>query len=329
MAKTATNSVVGKAGRGEVDRDAEMAAFAEIIRIAETASHGKEPGAGPEETAQARGCRIKALPSRLRERGAEVAARQNPVNAPLLQATFGDELAGVEEPQRLTVLTTKYWGPVARQFTVSFMESVSADLRVRILSHMNAWSKTTNRTFVETSDTGEIRIAFEPDGYWSYLGTDVMLIPRGRPTMNLEGFTMSTPESEYRRVVRHETGHTLGFPHEHMRRELVARIDREKAYKYFERTQGWSKKVVDQQVLTPLDDKSIMGTLPDQDSIMCYQLPAEITKDGLPIRGGLDINETDFAFAGLIYPKTSLAPRGGSADLDDDWGPDMDVEVTY
>src|SRR5207248_2959407 len=105
---------------------------------------------------------------------------------------------------------------------------------------------------------------------------------------NLQGFTMSTPESEYKRVVRHETGHTLGFPHEHMRRALVARIDPEKAYEYFERTQGWPRSVVDQQVLTPLDETSLMGTPADETSIMCYQLPGSITRDGRPIIGGLD-----------------------------------------
>jgi len=55
-------------------------------------------------------------------------------------------------------------------------------------------------------------------GYWSYLGTDILHIPKNRPTMCLENFSMDTLESEYKRVVRHETGHTLGFPHEHMRR---------------------------------------------------------------------------------------------------------------
>ena len=58
----------------------------------------------------------------------------------------------------------------------------------------------------------------EWSGYWSYLGTDVLHIPVDQQTMNLQGFTERTPESEYRRVVRHETGHTMGFPHEHMRR---------------------------------------------------------------------------------------------------------------
>jgi hypothetical protein len=72
--------------------------------------------------------------------------------------------------------------------------------------------------------------------------------------MNLQDFSMNTPESEYHRVVRHETGHTLGFPHEHLRKELVARIDPHKVYAYFLATQGWDRATVDAQVLTPLDD---------------------------------------------------------------------------
>jgi len=131
--------------------------------------------------------------------------------------------------------------------------------------------------------------------------------------MNLQSFTMNTPESEYHRVVRHETGHTLGFPHEHMRRELVARIDPQKAYTYFRATQGWDRPMVDAQVLTPLQDRSIFGTPADQDSIMCYQLPGQITTDGQPIRGGLDINTTESGFAALIYPPPAPpAPVTGS-----------------
>ena len=68
---------------------------------------------------------------------------------------------------------------------------------------------------------------------------------------------METPESEFHRVVRHETGHTLGFPHEHMRRELVDKIDRRKAIAFFEETQGWSEQEVIQQVLTPIEESSL------------------------------------------------------------------------
>lgn len=205
-------------------------------------------------------------------------------------------------------MVQKYWGAQARQFTVSFLENPAKDLRVRILSHMNAWSSRCGVTFKETTGVGQVRISLAGDGYWSYVGTDILHVPQNQPTMNLQGFSMDTPESEYHRVVRHETGHTLGFPHEHMRQELVARIDPKKAYPYFLRTQGWDKATVDSQVLTPLKQASIMGTPPDQTSIMCYQLPGEITKDSKPITGGTDINQNDYAFAARIYPKPA-APK--------------------
>jgi hypothetical protein len=109
-------------------------------------------------------------------------------------------------------------------------------------------------------------------------------------------------------VVRHETGHTLGFPHEHMRKQLVDKIDPAKAIAFFMRTQGWSEAEVRAQVLTPLEESSLMGT-PNADpkSIMCYQIPGQITKDGKPIIGGKDIDLSDFTFVGKIYPKKSSA----------------------
>ena len=53
---------------------------------------------------------------------------------------------------------------------------------------------------------------------------------------------MRTSEAEFRRVVRHEAGHTLGFDHEHMRSDIVKRIDREKAIAFFDRTEGWTPR---------------------------------------------------------------------------------------
>ena len=47
----------------------------------------------------------------------------------------------------------------------------------------------------------------------------------------------------------------------------------------------------------------IMGSVSDEHSSMCYQIPGEITRDGLPIVGGRDIDEADYTFAASIYPK--------------------------
>ena len=281
---------------------------------------------GYEPPANVTGCSIKALPKRLLIKAAAHARRINPVNAPMAAQIGRNSGLGVMDPMQIAVLTAKYWGPTPRQLTVSFMESTPADLRSRILGHMNAWTQTACISFVETGGTGDVRISREGSGYWSYLGTDIKLIPTNRPTMNLQEFSMSTQESEYHRVVRHETGHTLGFPHEHMRKGLIARIDPDKAYRYFLATQGWDKAMVDAQVLTGLDKASLMGTPEDQTSIMCYQLPASITNDGQPILGGTDINPTDFEFAGRIYPKASSAVQTRViGDQDGDWDASEDV----
>jgi len=280
-----------------------LSAIAEMARDA-----GCSSGSGPSYNDESNvdpdmpGCSVKALPKRLLEKAASKATQINPMNAPMM-ALSGYDGVGVMDPLAIAVMTTKYWGPQPRRLTVSFMDSASSSVRARILSHMNAWTKTGGISFVETGGTGQVRISFGPTGHWSYLGTDVLSIPTNRPTMNLQAFDRETRDSEFYRVVRHEAGHTLGFQHEHMRKELVARIDPQKAYQYFWQTQRWDKTMVDQQVLTPLDDRNLYRTPPDQTSIMCYQLPGSITRDGRPIIGGNDINQTDYWFVGQIYPK--------------------------
>jgi hypothetical protein len=309
-------------------------ALARIAEIAGAAVHGGEYSEHSHDTdegsaiaaGETPSCTVKAVPERLVVKAAQVARQINPVNAPR-RAPLAALGMGAPSPRAIAVATTKYWGPTSRQLTVSFIESTPADLRARIVNHLNAWTRSAGISFAETQGTGQVRISRGGGGYWSYLGTDVLLIPKTRPTMNLEGFTMSTPESEYKRVVRHEAGHTLGFEHEHMRKELVSRLDPAKAYAYFLRTQGWSKQDVDEQVLTSLDDQDIMGTPPDQTSIMCYQLPRSITRDGKPIRGGNDINATDYAFAGKIYPKAGHAPM--DAAVGEDWGASEDVNEIH
>lgn len=176
---------------------------------------------------------------------------------------------------------------------------------MRILSHLNAWSEYCSVSFVDVPDvsSAQVRISLGRGGYWSYLGTDVLQIPRNQQTMNLEGISLNTPESECRRVIRHEAGHTLGMPHEHMLPEIIARLDPQKTIRYFQQTQGWTEQETVQQVLTPLRADDIVTSPADERAIMCYQLPGTITKDGRPVPGGLDINTADAAFVGRIYPK--------------------------
>jgi len=252
-------------------------------------------------------CTPKHLPLDRLVAAAAIATDINPNNHPPL-GRVARILKGAATALEIAIITNKRWHTAGVHLTVGFLDTPPANLRRRILQHMNAWAQTANVRFRQTaSDAAQVRISRVggPDGgYWSYLGTDILSIAPGEATLNLEGFTMATPESEFHRVVRHETGHTLGFPHEHMRAELVAKIDPKKAIAFFKATQGWTEQEIRQQVLTPLEESSLLGTVPpDPSSIMCYQIPGAITKDGLPILGGLDIDATDFAFAAKMYPR--------------------------
>src|SRR5437868_1502235 len=121
-------------------------------------------------------CTPRMLPRNLWILAAKTAIKHNPMNsAPIhgLRAIVPDfQLT----PERLAVVTTKYWRSGGVHLKVGFLDKPAQDLRSRILLHMNAWAKTANVEFVESATEPEVRIAREKDGYWSYVGTDILHI---------------------------------------------------------------------------------------------------------------------------------------------------------
>ncbi|MGY8684736.1 CHAT domain-containing protein [Bradyrhizobium sp. UFLA05-153] len=268
-------------------------------------------------------CRPKILQPEMLANAERRALAINPANEIERHTVTRTPIGRRGGARRIAVVIGRKWPAKGVQLSVSFMDGAKSNLRKRILLHMNAWGQKANVKFAETSGVGQVRIARldspeDQAGYWSYVGTEILEIPEDQPTMNLEGFTMRTSEAEFRRVVRHEAGHTLGFDHEHMRSDIVKLIDRDKAIRFFDKDQGWLPEEVEEQVLTPLANKSIMGTKEsDPLSIMCYQLPAAIMKNGKPIKGGKDINPTDHAFAASLYPKKSRTATPLPFDIED------------
>ena len=262
-------------------------------------------------------CTLRQLPQDQWTAAAAIAVQENPVNAPPIHRLgAAAAMLGLPEihPDRITVLTSKWWKAGGVHLGVTFMDNPPQDVRKMILAYANEWGKRANMEFSESS-SGQIRLARNPgEGYYSYLGTDILSIPQGEITMNLEGFTMNTPESEWLRVPPHEFAHSSGCPHEHQRADVVARINPARAIQYFGQTQGWSPQEVYQQVLTPLEERSLL--LPpgvpvnpaEETSIMCYSLPGSITYDGRPIQGGSRITENDFAYMASVYPKPDTPP---------------------
>lgn len=250
-------------------------------------------------------CTVKALPDEDLLAAARVAVEINPQNAPAVpERSFG--LAAVLAPEHLAVMTGKKWGPKVR-LGVSFASGVPAARRARILEYANKWGLYGDIKFQESAQ-GEVRVAFDDEGYYSYLGTDILSV-RGK-TMNLQGFDRNNlPDSEWDRVVVHEFGHTLGMPHEHERPEIIDLLDREKTIQYFMRTQGWSRQDVIAQIFSPPAPGSIMASaVADVRSIMCYSFPGSITKSGQPIPGGNVLDDIDKEFVNRIYPLTVAPP---------------------
>lgn len=246
-------------------------------------------------------CVLKQLPEPNLFDAAVAAVDMNPANAPAFAVTKQD----------FVIYTQKYWGSGGVDLGVYFMDGGGLELKNRILSHFNAWGRNANVVFkMASSGMAQVRITRERGGgYASYLGTDILQIPTNQPTMWLDSFTMSTPESEYLRVVRHEAGHTLGAAHEHLRAALIAKLDVQKTIAYFRRTYGWSEAETRSNVLTPVEERAVIGSpYADETSIMAYSLPASITKDGRPIVGGADINDTDATYCAKLYPKEIAPP---------------------
>ena len=281
-------------------------------------------------------CRPRTLPVEKLVDAERRAIEINPENALEHRLVERTPIGRRGGPRRIAVVIARKWPASGVRLTVQFLDNPSTALRSRILLHMNAWGEHANVLFTETGGVGQVRIArFDaPDevaGYWSWVGTEILEIDESEPTMNLDSFTMSTAESEFRRVIRHEAGHTLGFDHEHMRSDIVSRIDRKKAIAFYDKDQGWSPKEVEEQVLTPLAKKSIMGTKEsDPLSIMCYHLPGKIMKDGKAVTGGKDINTNDFAFAKELYPKPERARKERAAkDTAPPPPPDEETNETF
>jgi hypothetical protein len=256
-------------------------------------------------------CRVRQLPPPGLIEAAKRAVRLNPANA----LAGGPARAAMPPlpPEHLAALTGKLWPAGGVRLTVSFLDGPDRATRDKILSHANAWSRTANVLFTEVPSGGQVRIARTAgQGYWSYLGTDILSIPGNEPTMNLESFDAGgTPDSEFYRVVRHEFGHTLSWPHEHTRKEIVGRIDPRAAEAYFLRYDGWDAETVRQQVLTVTPDEEITALPTDVRSIMAYGLPAEIMKDHIAVPGGNDIDDEDYQLAAKVYPKSDTGGGGG------------------
>lgn len=126
---------------------------------------------------------------------------------------------------------------------------------------------------VNSADDAEIRIGFQDrDGYWSYIGTDVLRIGQNERTMNF-GQDLRH-DSRGVDVPVHEIGHTLGFPHEHQNPFSGIVWNRQAVIDRFSRPpNSWDLATIEHNILNKHDASVVDGSDWDPDSIMHYAFP--------------------------------------------------------
>ena len=206
----------------------------------------------------------------------------------------------------MSLYTSKFWEVDRKQLTVSFFGRQSPEFRDRVIRYMNEWSRSRDRIrFVPSEDSGNVRISTDPFGSWSFVGTDILLIPPDQPTTNLGGLTDDSSADEFRRTVQHQAGHLLGFPHTSLTRQQFSLIDGKKMYEYFGRVLGWDQKTVERQICNTIIPGADGVAVKGNDSVMGWQIPSFLMKNGVALSGANSITERDTAYFANLFPSST------------------------
>jgi len=181
--------------------------------------------------------------------------------------------------------------------SISFMGGTAAQHNI-VKQHANQWTEHANLRFDFTrSANTNIRIAFEDDGAWSYVGTDAKKAPTNEPTMNFGWLDEA--------VVLHEFGHAIGLAHEHQNPSGGLQWNEQAIIDDLSGPPNhWDEATIRHNVLNKYSHDQINGTEFDPESIMLYSFPADWTLDGFHSNENTELSEMDKAFiAGeKMYP---------------------------
>ncbi len=220
-------------------------------------------------------------------------------------------------PSRMAVVVASLWPPES-EITVRFMDG-DPGVQRKVEERAHEWSDHANIRFAFGDDpNAQIRISFQREGSWSYLGTVALQIPKADPTMNFGWLTPDSADTEYSRVVLHEFGHALGAFHEHQNPDVEIPWDREAVYAHYAR-HGWSRLQVDRNLLEAYSPAGVRNSRFDAQSIMLYAVDNALTIGDWEVGWNAELSAMDKEFIATQYPReprtVSAIDIGGPASL--------------
>jgi len=209
---------------------------------------------------------------------------------------------GTAHISEAALVRLKKWVP-GQTLRVHFLDGDPA-VQAKVARVARQWTVYANIKFAFVQDeSAEIRISFEQDGSWSYIGTDARGIWRGRPTMNYGWLTPTSSDVEYARVVLHEFGHALGLIHEHQNPDVDIPWDKEAVYSYYQGPpNNWSRSQVDTNLFRVYSASSTNFSAFDRESIMLYPVANEFTIGDFEVGWNRHLSPDDKLFMTRQYP---------------------------
>lgn len=253
-------------------------------------------------------CIDLTLPDELLLESSRRAVAENPNNAPVVNRRTLPPGVMPDIPHvYLAAITGKLWQP-GRVLRVRFLDG-DPKVQARIPPFAQVWSDFANVTIQFGNDPdAEIRISFQNQGSWSYIGTDALVVPQSQPTMNFGWLTLATPNEEYMRVVTHEFGHALGCIHEHQNPANNIPWDKEVVYRYYQGPPNfWSREQVDINLFTRYEADITQFSAFDPQSIMLYPIPNEFTVGDFEVGWNHTLSATDKQYISTLYPANRRA----------------------